>query len=138
LLAVNLASVATQDYTITNLAHYLYLFLENRMAEKAINYTPEQTAMLVADYAAGISVEQLAMQLGKSVRSIVAKLSREGVYQKKEYKTKTGEAVVKKDSVADAIGAILRLPENDIESLTKANKSALKAIFDALANSKPI
>jgi hypothetical protein len=108
------------------------------MAEKAINYTPEQTAMLVADYAAGISVEQLAMQLGKSVRSIVAKLSREGVYQKKEYKTKTGEAVVKKDSVADAIGAILRLPENDIESLTKANKSALKAIFDALANSKPI
>jgi hypothetical protein len=108
------------------------------MAEKAVNYSPEQTAALVADYAAGISVEQLAMQLGKSVRSIVAKLSREGVYQKKEYKTKTGEAVVKKDSVADAIGAILRLPENDIESLTKANKSALKAIFDALANSKPI
>jgi hypothetical protein len=108
------------------------------MAEKAINYTPEQTAMLVADYRDGISVEQLAMQLGKSVRSIVAKLSREGVYQKKEYKTKTGEAVVKKDSVADAIGAILRLPENDIESLTKANKSALKAIFEALANSKPI
>jgi len=108
------------------------------MAEKAINYTPEQTAALVADYRDGISVEQLAMQLGKSVRSIVAKLSREGVYQKKEYKTKTGEAVVKKDSVADAIGAILRLPENDIESLTKANKSALKAIFDALANSKPI
>jgi len=108
------------------------------MAEKAINYTPEQTAMIVADYAAGISVEQLAMQLGKSVRSIVAKLSREGVYQKKAYKTKTGEAVVKKDAHADAIGAILRLPENDIESLTKANKSALKAIFDALANSKPI
>jgi hypothetical protein len=108
------------------------------MAEKAINYTPEQTAALVADYRDGISVEQLAMQLGKSVRSIVAKLSREGVYQKKEYKTKTGEAVVKKDSVADAIGAILRLPENDIESLTKANKSALKAIFEALANSKPI
>jgi hypothetical protein len=108
------------------------------MAEKAINYTPEQTAALVADYRDGISVEQLAMQLGKSVRSIVAKLSREGVYQKKEYKTKTGEAVVKKDSVADAIGAILRLPENDVESLTKANKSALKAIFEALANSKPI
>jgi hypothetical protein len=46
--------------------------------------------------------------------------------------------VVKKDAHADAIGAILRLPENDIESLTKANKSALKAIFEALANSKPI
>ena len=108
------------------------------MTEKTVNYTQEQTQSLIADYQSGVSVEQLAMQLGKSVRSIVAKLSREGVYQKKTYKTKTGETVVKKDSVADAIGAILRLPENDVESLTKANKSALKAIFDALANSKPI
>jgi len=108
------------------------------MAEKAVNYSPEQTAQVIADYAAGVSVEALAMAMGKSVRSIVAKLSREGVYQKKAYKTKTGEPVVKKDAHADAIGAILRLPENDIESLTKANKSALKAIFDALANSKPI
>lgn len=107
------------------------------MAEKAINYTPEQTQMLVSEYQAGISVEDLAQQLGKSVRSIVAKLSREGVYQKKVYKTKTGEPVIKKDAHADAIGAILRLPENDVESLTKANKSALKAIFEALANSKP-
>jgi hypothetical protein len=108
------------------------------MTEKTVNYTADQTQSLIADYQSGVAVEQLAMQFGKSVRSIVAKLSREGVYQKKQYKTKTGESVVKKDSVADAIGAILRLPENDIESLTKCNKSALKAIFDALANSKPI
>ena len=108
------------------------------MTAKTVNYTPEQTLKMVADYQAGVSVETLAQDLGKSVRSIVAKLSREGVYQKKVYKTKTGEAVVKKDAHADAIGAILRLPENDIESLTKANKSALKAIFDALANSKPL
>lgn len=108
------------------------------MAEKTLNYTPEQTAKLVADYTAGMSVESLAEALGKSVRSVVAKLSREGVYKKKEYKTKTGEAVVKKDAHADAIGAILGLPENDVESLTKANKAALKAIFEALANSKPI
>lgn len=108
------------------------------MAEKTLNYTPEQTAKLVADYTSGVSVEQLAQALGKSVRSVVAKLSREGVYKKKEYKTKTGEAVVKKDAHADAIGAILGLPENDVDSLTKANKAALKAIFEALANSKPI
>ena len=108
------------------------------MAEKTLNYTPEQTAKMIADYQAGTTVEALAETLGKSVRSVVAKLSREGVYKKKEYKTKTGEAVVKKDAHADAIGAILRLPENDVESLTKANKAALKAIFEALANSKPI
>ena len=105
---------------------------------KSVNYTVEQTAQMVADYQAGVSVETLANTLGKTVRSVVAKLSREGVYQKKEYKTKTGETVVKKDAHADAIGAILQLPENDIESLTKANKSALRAIFTALANSKPV
>jgi hypothetical protein len=108
------------------------------MAEKAVNYSPEQTAQVIADYQSGVSVEALALAMGKSVRSVVAKLSREGVYQNTAYKTKTGEPVVKKDAHADEIGAILRLPENDIESWTKANKSALKAIFDALANSKPI
>ena len=105
---------------------------------KTINYTPEQTAQIIADYQAGLSVEIIADNLGKTVRSIVAKLSREKVYIAKEYKTKNGLSPIKKDVHADAIGAILRLPENDIESLTKANKNALKAIFEALANSKPI
>jgi hypothetical protein len=108
------------------------------MAEKAVNYTPEQTAKIIAEYQAGVAVEQIAQAMGKTVRSIVAKLSREKVYVAKQYVSKTGEKPVKKDVTADAIGAILRLSENDIESLTKANKSALKAIFDALANSKPL
>jgi len=108
------------------------------MTAKTVNYTPEQTQKMINDYQNGVSVETIADNLGKTVRSIVAKLSREKVYIRKEYKTKTGESVVKKDTHADAIGAILRLPENDIESLTKANKNALKAIFEALANSKPI
>ena len=105
---------------------------------KTINYTAEQTATLVSDYSNGVTVEQIAQNLGKSARSIVAKLSREGVYKAKVRTTKTGEAVVKKDAHADAIGAILKMPENDIESLTKANKNALRVIFEALANSKPI
>jgi hypothetical protein len=60
------------------------------------------------------------------------------VYQKKVRTTKTGEQVVKKDAHADAIGAILGLAENEVESLTKANKSALAKIFSALANSRPL
>ena len=108
------------------------------MATKIVNYTPEQTAKMIADYQSGITVEMIAENMGKTVRSVVAKLSREKVYKAKEYVSKTGEKPVKKDVHADAIGAILRLPENDTESLTKANKSALKAIFEALANSKPI
>lgn len=106
--------------------------------EKTVNYTPEQTAQLIAGYADGTTVETLAATFGKSVRSIVAKLSREGVYKKKEYTTKTGEKPVKKDAHADAIGAILRLTEPETESLTKANKTALEKIFKALATSVPM
>jgi hypothetical protein len=100
------------------------------MAEKTANYTPEQTLKLVADYKAGVQVEDIAKAMGKSVRSIVAKLSREGVYQKKEYTTKTGEAPVKKDEHADAIGKALNLSEGDTDSLAKANKRALAAIAE--------
>ena len=108
------------------------------MATKAVNYTAEQTLQIVNDYQNGVAVETIAQNLGKSVRSIVAKLSREKVYVAKTYTTKTGETVVKKDAVADAIGAVLMLTEPEIESLTKANKTALAKIFAALANSKPM
>jgi len=108
------------------------------MTAKTVNYTPEQTTKMVADYVNGVTVETIAENLGKTVRSVVAKLSREKVYVAKTYVSKTGAPVVKKDAHADAIGAILQLNENDVESLTKANKNALKAIFEALANSKPV
>ena len=108
------------------------------MTEKTVNYTPEQTLKIVADYNAGVSVESIAEAFGKTTRSIIAKLSREGVYKKKEYTSKTGAKPVKKDTTADAIGAILKLSESETDSLTKANKSALQKIFDALANSKPL
>lgn len=107
------------------------------MSEKIANYTQEQTVQMVALYQNGTTVEVLAETMGKSVRSIVAKLSREKVYVAKSYTTKTGEPAVKKDTVADAIGAVLQLTESETESLTKANKTALQKIFAALANSKP-
>lgn len=111
------------------------------MTEKAVNYTAEQTAKMVQDYLLDKSesnVAAIAVGLGKSVRSVVAKLSREKVYVAKTYKTKTGEPAVKKDETADAIGAVLKMTESEIESLTKANKTALVKIFAALANSVPI
>jgi hypothetical protein len=104
---------------------------------KAVNYTPEQTALATSQYIAGVSVEQIALALGKSARSIVAKLSRElkgteHEYKAKTYATKTGETVVKKDELADKIGAMLGATEPEIESLTKVNKTMLKKIMDAL------
>ena len=106
-----------------------------------VNYTAEQTAKMVADYVANPSkgtVETIATELGKTVKSVVAKLSREKVYKKAEYVSKTGEPVQKKDETADAIGAVLKMSENDISSLTKANKTALVSIWKALCESKPL
>jgi hypothetical protein len=102
------------------------------MKEKAQNYTSEQTAKIVQDYQAGVAVEAIAEAVGKSVRSVVAKLSREGVYKAKSYVSKTGERPVKKDFVADEIAAILLLTEAETESLTKANKTALAKILQAV------
>lgn len=105
---------------------------------KPSNYTTEQVATLVQEYTAGVTVEALAAAMGKSVASVRAKLSREGVYKKKEYVGKTGEKPQKKDQTAEAIGAVLRLSEGEADSLTKANKTALAKVFAALASSKPI
>ena len=110
-------------------------------ATKTVNYTPEMTSELVSTYSANPTAETVAMlaeKMGRTVRSVVAKLSREGVYKAKEYTTKKGEKPVKKDSMADAIGAVLKLTEAETDSLAKANKTALAKIFNALANSKPI
>lgn len=104
----------------------------------APNYTPEQTEKAKVDYLSGVDVAVIAEAMGKTTRSVIAKLSKEGVYKRKEYTTKTGEKPVKKDAHADAIGAVLKLSDGEIESLTKANKTALEKIFAALANSKPI
>lgn len=103
-----------------------------------VNYTPEQTAAVVSGYTNGMTVEILAADMGKSVRSIIAKLSREGVYKAKVYTTKAGEPAILKDAHADAIGSILNLSEPEITSLTKCNKAVLRKVFEALAMSKPI
>jgi hypothetical protein len=108
------------------------------MTTKTVNYTPEQTAQMVADYQAGTSVEMIAESFGKTVRSVVAKLSREKVYVAKAYKTKSGETPIKKDVHADFIGDALGLAESDTESLTKANKMALMKIADFIKAEKTL
>jgi predicted transcriptional regulator len=108
------------------------------MKMKTVNYTPEQTARMVADYEAGMTVDMIAEALGKTVRSVVAKLSREKVYVAKAYKTKSGETPIKKDVHADFIGEALGLTEADTESLTKANKIALMKIADFIKAEKTL
>lgn len=95
------------------------------------NYTPAQTAKLVADYENGYTVEQLAVELGKSTRSIVAKLSREGVYRAKS--KNTGTARVKKAELVAQIAAKVGASEEVLESLEKATHEALELLASRLA-----
>ncbi len=110
----------------------------------AVNYSDDQVAAIMAAAAgAGGKINaaiagELAAEMGKTARSLIAKASRMGIYSAKTYERKDGSKVEAKDVTADAIGNILGLSEADTDSLAKANRRALQAIFAALANSKPL
>ena len=98
--------------------------------EAVVNYTPELTADVVARYTAGETVEAIASAIGKSTRSVVAKLSREGVYVSKA-KAKTDVRVTKDELVA-RIAEHIGVAEETIDSLEKATAGTLKIVLDAL------
>jgi len=101
-----------------------------------MKYTPEVTTKLVADYQSGVSTEELAAQLDVPVRSVIAKLSSLGVYQKKSYLNKRGEVPVKKEEYIDRLAVLLNVSIDRLESLEKVNKNVLKLLEDALTADK--
>lgn len=98
------------------------------MTDKNVTYTPEQTNQAVQEYQAGTPVEAIALQLGKSVRSVIAKLAREGVYTAKD-KT-TGTARVTKAVMVAAIGAVVG---KELTSLEKSSYEDLVTLYKHLA-----
>lgn len=98
--------------------------------ETNVNYSAEVTQDLVARYVAGESVEALATAFGKSVRSVVAKLSREGVYKSKA--KARGEVRVTKDELIARIAEHIGVAEETIDSLEKATAGTLKIVLEAL------
>ena len=93
------------------------------------NYTPEQTEQLLQGYNEGLTVETLALQLGKSTRSIVAKLSREGVYKAK---TAAKATRVTKAQLVSLIAYKVGASEEVLESLEKATHEALELLASRL------
>ena len=90
-----------------------------------MKYTKEITDKLIEDYKGGTPVAQLATQLDVPERSIIAKLSSLGVYQKKQYLNKRGELPVKKSQHIDKLATLLDVPPDQLESLEKVNKQVL-------------
>jgi uncharacterized membrane protein YheB (UPF0754 family) len=100
------------------------------MNDKIVTYTPDQTNEAVQDYLAGIPVEKIALNLDKSVRSVIAKLSREGVYQSK---TKTaGTARITKAVMVAAIAAVVSNSAIALDSLEKASHDDLLCLYNHL------
>ena len=75
------------------------------------------------------TVDMIAEKLGKNARSVIAKLSREGVYVAQPRMTKTGEPVVLKSEFVNRIHTALGI---EIPSIAKATKADLQRLADHL------
>ena len=93
-----------------------------------MKYTNEITNKLIEDYKRGLTVEDLAQQLQVPSRSIIAKLSSLGVYQRKVYVNKRGELPQKKSEIIERLATLLQVDSERLESLEKVNKSVLLLI----------
>ena len=102
------------------------------MKDVTKNYNQDDEAKLINDYRDNPSretVEKLATQLGKSVRTITAKLSQLGVYKKIERKTKNGKSVISKMDLVKIINEHYNL---EMFSLVKATKEDLEKLVTNL------
>ena len=98
------------------------------------NYTEAMTDKMVAKYTANPTrdtVEALAKELGKNTRSVIAKLSREGVYQTQPRTTKAGEPIVRK---AELLAQIESKLGTEFPSLVKASKADLQRLIDTIVD----
>ena len=101
----------------------------------SINYTEKQVELMIEKYTSNPSretVEELAETLDKSIKSIIGKLSREGVYKKTVYKTKTGEDPETKKEIVENLANILNVKYETVAGLEKSPKAALKILRSAI------
>ncbi len=99
----------------------------------AANYTDDQVQYMVDKYTANPNretVDKLAEKLNKSIKSIIGKLSREGVYQKAIYRTKTGEIPMTKGEIIVKVAEILEAEYNRLAGLEKSPKQDLKYLYE--------
>ena len=105
----------------------------NFMADAtAKNYTDEMVEHMVAvyeDMPTLATVEDLVIEFGKPKRSIISKLSSLVVYKAQPRNTtKTGEPVVRKADIADAIQGALGEQLPTLVKMSKADLVALAAL----------
>ena len=101
-------------------------------AKASPNYTEAMLLTMADEYEANPTrgtVDALAEEFGKTPRSIIAKLSAMGIYQKAERVTKRGEPVVMK---AELVAQVQNAIGRELPSLSKMTKPDLQFMIDAL------
>tara|TARA_Y100000361_G_C11010058_1_gene263868 strand:+ start:174 stop:476 length:303 start_codon:yes stop_codon:yes gene_type:complete len=93
---------------------------------KAVNYTPELTAQIIDQYQGGVSVEDIATSIEKSVRSVRSKLVKEGVYVAAPKKTARKNNEPTKKELLNDLEAVYPF---DVNGLTGATKDAIKDLL---------
>lgn len=104
-----------------------------------MSYTEQITKELIEAYEdepTRETVERLAETYGKSVKSIIGKLSREGVYRREVYRSKTGDLPITKVEVVNSIADVLGIEPESLAGLEKAPKAALRNLEKAVAGSE--
>ena len=105
-----------------------------------MNYTEETTAMMVKKYLAEPCMDTvlwLSEKLDKTPKSIIGKLSREGVYKRAIYKSKSGELPVTKVELVNNIAENLGIEVENLVGLEKSPKATLKTLEVATGLNKP-
>ena len=107
------------------------------MGLPTMKYTKETTDRIIQLYTNKVPVLSIATELDVPERSVIAKLSSLGVYQKKTYTNKRGEVPIKKSEHIERIAELLCVNLELLESLEKVNKGVLKLIEDNLTKMDP-
>lgn len=104
------------------------------MTEKTVNYTPEMVETLRAAAPVNYETAQaLAVELGKGVRSIIAKCKREGIeYVSKPAPAKKKPAGLTKAELVSGIAA--KVEVDDLAGLEKATGQSLGKLLAALSS----
>ena len=100
------------------------------------NYTEQQTDAMIAAYMlkpTRETVDKLAEELGRSTKSIIGKISREGVYRREVYVSKTGESPITKVEIVSNICEDLGIEIASLAGLEKSPKTALRNLEKAVA-----
>ena len=106
------------------------------VTSKRVSYTVEQSKRVIdlfTAYPNDKTINALALELGKTKKSVTQKLVIAGLYKAQPYTTKQGGVPISKDNQAQQITTLLNIQDlASINSLARANKNVLKILLSKL------